>query len=499
MKQNIRSAPMLGSTALFALFLLACGPGLRADVRPGAPFRDGAVLQRGKPIPVWGKASPGERVQVSFHGETAAATADGTGRWRVELGPLAASSESAQMAVAGQNTVTVQDVLVGEVWLCAGQSNMFFTVRAAQNFTREKADAHYATIREFAPNGVAEKTKTGEFDVLIRNNVASQPHDTMDGSWEACSPATVGRFTAVGYFFARELQRRLGPVPIGIVKATLGGSPIEAWLSAEALASDPAFAVVAQRWEKIRQKRLGVNEIREQPSGLYNGLIYPIEPYALAGVLWYQGESNAVRADEYSRLFLTMIRQWRRGFGREDLPFIFVQLPNFGGEFAGPGGNAGTRWALEREAQAAALELPKVDMVVTIDIGDPASLHPANKQEVGRRAALIALAQTYGQKVEASGPVRAAVETEGPAVRVRFTHAAGLHCVGDVGRLFEIAGRDGQFEPAQARLEGESMLVSAAGVSKPSMVRLEWSNAPAAYLANNAGLPAAPFRLPVGG
>jgi sialate O-acetylesterase len=469
-------------------------PCSRANVSLGAPFRDGAIVQRGKDLTIWGTAAPGERVHAEFRGRSAQTVARADGRWQVGVGQFDAAAEAARLIVTGQNTVAVENVLVGDVWLCSGQSNMFFPVKAAQDGVREISSAQHPLIRQFAPKPAPGIPAANEFDVLVRSNLSDTPRDSFDGEWKTCSPATVGQFTAVGYFFARELQRSLGNVPVGIIKATLGGSPIEGWISEAALKADPAFATVAQRWEELRPKVKDIDDMRRQPSVLYNGMIHPLEPFRLAGVLWYQGESNAVRADEYPRLFAAMIRQWRQDFGQGDLPFVFVQLPNFGGKFAGPGGNAGTQWAREREAQATALSLPNVHMVVTIDIGDPNSLHPTNKQEVGRRAALVARANVYGEAVEDRGPVFTAMTRQRGSLRLTFSHAGGLHFSGDPSRIFELAGADRKFIPARAEIKGESIVLSAEGVANPAAVRCEWCNAPEAWLVNAAGLPAAPFR-----
>jgi len=303
-----------------------------------------------------------------------------------------------------------------------------------------------------------------------------------------CSPSTAGDFTAVGYFFARELDGRLG-VPIGIIKATVGGSPIEAWLSRDSLAADPKFGVVLRRWETMKHHLRREIDYRSRPGGLFETLIRPLQPLTYAGFLWYQGESNAARPEEYGRLFSAMITQWRTGFGQPTLPFIFVQLPNWQVDHDA----TGQTWALLRAAQASVLDLPATGMVVTIDIGDPALLHPTNKQEVGRRAAGIALNLAYGRKGEDSGPRFDRLEMERGVLRVRFTHADGLHFVGDPAALFEIAGPEGRFRPARGRLQEQSVELETGTMPEPVSVRFEWRNAPAAYLVNRSGLPAAPF------
>ncbi len=456
---------------LLLAFYIATLPA-RATLVLAAPFRDGAVLQRGKPVPVWGKAEPGESIKVEFKGQAHAATADAQGLWATSLGPLEGSDAPASLVVSGKETVTIKDVLVGEVWLCSGQSNMHLAVREADHAKEEIAEAKHPLIRQF----------------LVEGAVSEQPQAFTEGKWQACSPETVGNFTAVGYFLAREIHSAL-KVPVGIIHATLGGSPVEGWISREALAGNPAFGVVAERWKLLRPRVSGKG-LRNMPSGLYNGLIHPLEPFALAGFAWYQGEGNRERPAEYAALFTTMIRQWRAAFQQGDLPFMFVQLPNF----AEPTDKTRESWPLIREAQASALALPNTGMAVTLDVGDPAQLHPGNKQDVGMRLASVALAQVYSRAVEHSGPGFEDARAEGAAMRVRFHHAAGLVFKGDPKEAFEVAGTDGKYVAAEARIDGETVVVSASGLDKPEFVRFEWKNAPTAWLFNAAGLPAAPFR-----
>lgn len=494
---------------------------LRADVSLAPLFQNHAVLQRDQPVPVWGRADPGEKVSVSFRRQTVTTAADTGGRWLVRLAPLAASTEPAELVVTGKNTVRVADVLVGEVWLCSGQSNMEFPVYdpANANFRLDNAAAEVAAakfplIRQFK----------------VARAVAEKPADTVRGDWAVCSPETVGAFTAVGYFFARDLHRKLG-VPVGIINSSWGGTPVESWMSAEALASDPAFRVVQERWRRMlaeyparkpaaeaaldswrkaeaAAKALGTDAhaayLQQHrrprlprgpgdswtPSGLFNGMIAPLVPAAFRGVLWYQGESNAERAAEYRTLFGAMITQWRQTWGRGDFPFYFVQLANYGL----PSDPTGQTYAFLREAQTQTRTLPATGMAVIIDIGNPDNIHPGNKQEVGGRLALIAVAQTYGLGGECSGPVFASMAAEGSTLRMKFAHAGGLATRGGPAAGFEIAGADRLFHPAHAQIEGDTVVVSAAEVPAPTAVRYAWANAPVANLCNAAGLPAAPFR-----
>jgi sialate O-acetylesterase len=347
----------------------------------------------------------------------------------------------------------------------------------------------------------------------------------VPGSWQACTPESVKHFSAVGYFFARDLQRKLG-VPVGLISSPWGGTAVEAWMGEAALKGTAAFSAVDARWQKDRAEfpqRLIDYPLEQaawkqaedhakathtknpvpwpripvgpgtcyEPSGLFNGMIAPLQPYALRGVIWYQGEANWPRPEEYAELFPTLIRAWRTGWGEGDFPFYFVQLANF--TVAGEPTNRA--WARLREAQTRALALPATGMAVAIDIGDPHDIHPTNKQEVARRLALLAKAKVYGISLDFSGPVFAFTTTEGSALRVRFDQAAtGLIAGNRPVQSLEIAGADRKFYPATGKIQLNTLLVSAREVKEPVAVRYAWTNAPVANLYNGAGLPAAPFR-----
>lgn len=501
------------SSTFFVVFLLVAATA-HADVILAPLFTDHAVLQRDKPVPVWGRAASGERITVTFQKQTVTTTADDNGRWTVWLKPLAASCEPAEIIVSGgeNKTVRVRDVLVGEAWLCSGQSNMELPVKQAQNAAKEIAAAGNPLIRH----------------ISVKQRVSETPKDTVPtGGWKSATPQTAGDFTAAGYFFAREIQPRLG-VPIGLVNSSMGGGIIEGWLGAGAFASNPAFEAVAQRWNETladypakkagydaEMARRAAAETAAQkdgkpkpafprigppigpghkytPSGLYNGSIHPLVPYALRGVLWYQGEMNAGRPSEYHPLFAALIKQWRGDFRQGDVPFLWVQLPNFKS-----GDPLETDWAQLREAQSRTLSLPATGQAIAIDIGDVEDIHPKNKQDVGHRLALLARALVYGEQIECRGPVFARAEREGPAMRVHFSKgASGLNMrpSDKVRGAFQIAGADKKFHPATARVENETLLVSSEKVTEPVAVRYAWFNAPEANLYNAAGLPAEPFR-----
>ena len=488
----------------------------RADVTLAPLFTDHAVLQRDKPIPVWGGADAGESVSVTFGRQSKTTTAGPDGRWKVSLDKLPAESKGADLSVAGKNTLVVHDVVVGEVWLCSGQSNMEFTVSRARDSAKEIAAANFPLIRH----------------VKIRNTVAEDPAATVKTSgWQSASPATVGSFTAVGYFFARDIFQKLN-IPVGLVHSSWGGTPVESWMPAPTLARDPAFKVVGERWEKTLSeypdkkaefdaalaewtpadaaaKAQGDAEHAAwlkahpkpraprgpgdswTPSGLFNGMIAPLVPYALRGALWYQGESNAAHADEYRLLFTSMITSWRKQFGQGEFPFFWVNLANY----KGGGDSTGQTWAFLREAQTQALDLPNTGQALAIDIGDPNDIHPTNKQEVGRRLALLAKNRVYSSAVEDTGPTFANVRLGGAGLIVTFGHAGGGltardHPLEDV----EVAGEDKVFHPAKATVSKSVLVAFSPDVKQPIAIRYAWRNAPDVNLYNGAGLPAVPFR-----
>jgi sialate O-acetylesterase len=489
----------------------ALGASLPGDVTLSPLFGDHSVLQRGKSVSIWGRAAVGESVAVTFRDQTVKAIAGPDGRWMVRLKPLAASGEPAELIAAGKNTVVARDVLVGDVWLASGQSNMELPVRRAGHREQEIASANFPLIRE----------------IRIQRAVAMTPADFVKtGGWLPASPKTVGDFSAVGYFFARDLHRALG-VPIGIINSSWGGTAIEAWMSDDARRSTSLAARLDARWrEAMREwpparvalysERMAAWEKADAraeatgapnplpwppppasddspalPGGLFNAMIAPLEPEALSGILWYQGEQNVGHSGEYAELFTAMIRSWRSGWGQGDLPFYFVQIANFDPS----DDRTGRNWARLREAQAQALALPATGMAVTIDIGDAKKIHPTNKQEVGRRLALIARARLYGFSDPFSGPEFLSATREGRAFRVRFKPAAvRLVARGKPAQALEVAGADRVFYPAEAEIDGDSLLVSSPSVPDPAAVRYAWTDAPSANLYDGAGLPVAPFR-----
>lgn len=506
MKTTFR--PLLRVSTWLALGGLAITP-LAADVTLAPLFADHAVLQRRQPVPIWGDAAPGESVQVRFKEHQLTTTADPTGRWRVTLPPME-SGEPADLIVTGRNRLQRTDVVVGEVWLCGGQSNMAFRIEELER-PEVIAAATQPQIRHFGVGFAA----------------AANPTTTAAGSWQICSPHTVGKFTATGYYFALALQTRLG-VPVGLVNSSVGGTQIESWLSAEALASDPAFAVVRERWaavlagyprlraeydaalarweqasgrERLDLVRHGQRKPlpprsaahRDAPSSLFNAMINPLAPYAIRGVIWDQGAANATRTEEYPALFKALITDWRRHWHSPELPFLFVQARNYRDPLS-PGDNR----AKLREAQASALVLPATGMAVTIDVGASDDPHPRNKADEGGRLALLARAKVYGESVTCSGPVFRSVAVDGAKLRVAFdTFGRRLMARDEPLAGFDVAGPDGRYCEAAAQIEGETVIVSAPAVATPVAVRYAWGDDPPCGLKNDVGLPAAPFRAEV--
>lgn len=480
-----------------------------AEIMPAPSFTDHAVLQRDQPVPVWGHADAGEKITVSHRGQTLDTVAGADGRWRVTLAPLAADAGGADLVIAGKATVTLHDIVVGEVWIASGQSNMEWPLNQARNGNAEIAAANNPLVRH----------------LRVEHAPSDTPVDSVKTSgWQLATPDTAGGFTAVGYFFAQALAQKLG-VPVGIIHSSWGGTPIESWLPESVLRASKAgprfeaewtealkvfpqkqkeYPALDAAWRKADEDSHATGKPNPlpwphppvgpgtayAPGGLFNGMILPFAPGAIRGVIWYQGESNVDHANEYRELFPAMIKSWRAAWGRGDFPFYFVQLPNY----ANNGKPNARDWAALREAQAAALALPSVAMAVTIDVGEATNLHPHDKRPVGERLALVAEAHAYGLSVESSGPVFQSFQREGSSLRVRFSHAYGLNARTSRIDNFEIAGADRVFHPATAKLEGENVLVSAPGVAEPVAVRHAYTNSPVISLYNAAGLPAAPFR-----
>lgn len=493
-------------TALLAVVLTGAA---QAAVTLPSIFGDHMVLQQGETIPVWGWAEQGEEVTVTLGKQTATAVTGEEGAWRVDLRRMKTGGPY-ELTIAGKDdTRTISDVLIGEVWVGSGQSNMGWPVKLSNNPEQEIAAANYPEIRLFS----------------VELKVATEPQDNCKGTWVVCTPETVPDFSAVLYFFGRELHQQL-EVPLGLINTSWGGTPAEAWTSREALEADPALKHIVEQWDQklkdypaakeaydkalaewqvaAEQAKAAGQDAPKKPgepqgpshpwlaAGLYNQMITPLTPFAIKGAIWYQGESNAPRAYQYRTLFPTMINSWRKDWEQGDFPFYFVQLANFKERKAEPGESD---WAELREAQTMTLSLPNTGMATIIDIGEADDIHPRNKQDVGKRLALNALAKDYRKPVAYSGPTYRSHTIDGDTVKMRFNHTdGGFIAQGDKLAGFAIAGEDKKFVWAEASIHGKVIHVSSPEVPNPVAVRYAWADNPEATLYNGKGLPAVPFR-----
>jgi len=462
------------------------------------------VLQRDRPIHIWGWSNPGEKVSVDFHGVGRDVIGDSLGNWSAFLPPESAGGPF-QLTVASSNKIVLDDILIGDVWFASGQSNMEFPLKGwegapMKDSAREIASAAQPQIRL----------------LFIPHKAADFPLFNRETAWKVCTPETVADFSAVAYLFGRELNAR-EHVPIGLIDSTWGGTVVEAWTSLQAISGDaglmPVFATRAhmmrtedevaailakEKREDVAAQQAGQPAPKHvwhpgpeswAPAALFNGMVAPLTPYTIKGVIWYQGESNSRQgfAPMYAKLFPAMIADWREHWRQGNFPFLFVQISSY---TSVPSEN----WPIIREAQRRTLSVANTAMAVTIDVGDPDNVHPADKQTVGTRLALAARALAYGENVEYSGPAFRQATPESDAVRVWFDHIAnGLVAKGTSLQGFEIAGEDGHFVTATARIDGNTALVSNPQLTAPKCVRYGWSNAPEVNLFNSEGLPASPF------
>ena len=459
------------------------------------------VVQRDLPIHVWGMAAPGEGVSVSFRGESRSTKASQLGRWSLYLSPGQAGGPF-QLTVKGAaaQTIVLDDVLVGDVWVASGQSNMEFRMRQAATAGADLPHAANPRIRL-----LKLKERSAEY---------AQADAEIEG-WAASSPETAREFSAVAWYFAREIEQR-EHVPVGVIDSTWGGTVAESWTRLDALGQDAALSpVFATRGRMTDRESDALLEDKDQqrqraearaqgkpepqfpwhpqlamwgPGLLWNGMIAPLTPFPIRGVIWYQGESNSIqeRAPLYNRLFRTLIEDWRRQWGEGDFPFLYVQISNFTSTPI-------EDWATIREQQLKTLELRNTAMAVTIDIGDPSNVHPTDKVDVGLRLARAARALSYGEAIEYNGPLYRQATPEGSAIRAWFDHAKGLTAKGGTVTGFEVAGADGKFSPATATIEGATVVVTSPSVAEPVFVRYGWANSPQCNLFNGEGLPASPF------
>ncbi len=478
------------SLTVLCLFSFAIG---RADVELPAVFGDSMVLQQELAVPVWGWADPNEAVTVSFAGQSKQATADASGHWQVKLDPMKANADGQTLTVAGNNTIDLKDVLVGEVWICSGQSNMEWGVGGSVNAREEIEAADHPLIRLFNVPG---------------HSTAPVPQEKGAGSWQVCQPSTVVGFSAVGYFFGRRLQQEL-KVPVGLVGSNWSGTRIEPWITLSGFQSVPELKEIADQVADMQQKARNGAEVQVgggTPSAIYNSMVRHLAPFAMRGGIWYQGESNGDEGESYYHKKQALINGWRELFNPE-LAFYWVQLANWQQPNDNPAGGDG--WAKIREAQRKALTIPHTGMAVIIDIGEADDIHPRNKQDVGWRLAQWALNQTYGRKdFVPSGPLFKSFMVEDGAIRITFDNVGkglmigektGLEPTKEVpnGELkrFAVAGEDQQWHWAEATIDGDTVVVKSPEVPKPVAVRYAFSMNPVgANLYNKAGIPASPFR-----
>lgn len=505
---------ILGAAAVAALPGTS-GSSLRADVTLPAIFSNHMVLQADQEVAVWGWAEPGEEVTVALDGQEAKATAGDDKKWHVKL-PAHKAGGPHVMTAKGNNTLTVQDVLYGEVWLGSGQSNMAMTVSRCKDFKAETATADLPLIRTF-------KEESGP---------ATEPKENAKGSWVVCSPVTVGTFSGTAYFFGKEVHRVL-KTPVGLINSSVGGTPVEAWTSWDAQKDKPELAPLFERWdEKAKTYDPAVAEKEYEaalakwkelaiaarvtgkatapapkkpvhptldthhPAVLFNAKIAPLVPYTIRGVLWYQGENNAasVQPENYGLQLRTLIEDWRTRWGVADLPFAWVQLPNYRIQVDTPVQTTG--WVIVREEMRKTLSLPNTGMAVTLDVGDAKDIHPTNKQDVGMRLAMWALGTIYHRKgPQACGPLYESHQVDGGKVTIRFRYAAdGMQVPNGLVKGFAIAGADRQWHRAEAKIEGDHIVVQSGAVPAPEAVRYAWGENPVANLFGMNGLPASPFR-----
>jgi len=495
---------------LRSLLLLALVPcaALPAQVTLPKILSSHMVIQRNLPVHVWGMAAPGEEVAVTFRGQTRSAQAGQLGHWSVYLSPGAAGGPF-QMTITGTpqpaaaaQTLTLDDVLVGDVWVASGQSNMEFLMRQAATADQDLPHADIPNIRLLVVKKKAIEYPLGDVDTE---------------GWAASTPETAKVFSAVAWYFAREIEQR-EHVPVGVIDSTWGGTPVEAWTRMATLGADAAVAPLFTTWgamteretdnllnDKDRQRQIAEAAVQGKPAPqfpwgpqldsqgpgfLYNGMIAPLTPMPIRGVLWYQGETNGGfdRAPLYGRIFRDMIEDWRRQWGVGNFPFLFVQIANYKAT-----ADWAADWATLRDQQLKTLAVSNTGMAVTIDIGDPDNVHPTDKVDVGLRLARSARVLSYGETLEDSGPIFRQATPEGASIRAWFDHAKGLTAKGGAITSVEVAGADGKFSPATATIEGDTILASSPEVPSPVAVRYGWANSPQCNLYNAEGLPASPF------
>ncbi|MDE1161336.1 MAG: sialate O-acetylesterase [Acidobacteriaceae bacterium] len=486
---------------------LCCAAG-HASVRLPHLLSDHAVLQRDRPIHVWGWASPNVRLKVALHGQSSETLANPLGEWSVYLKPESAGGPYTLLITGDGEEVKLQDLLIGDVWLASGQSNMQFPL---QGFTG-------APMKDQAAE-IAASTHPRIRLLRVEQGGSDTPKADQPSVWKECIPENAKDFSAVAYFFGREISG-LQNVPVGLIDSAYGGTPADSWLSLHAYGADASLQPALATWSRFADEQANLSDViaiereedatavREgkpkpshpwhpfaqswQPSALYNAMIAPLTPYAIRGFLWYQGETNSApdRAPHYQSTLSALIRDWRNRFDQGNLPFLYVQISSFS--------SPSEDWAMLRDQQRRALDNANTAMSVTIDVGEATNVHPADKQTVGARLALAARHLVYGENLVSSGPLfrqaTAEMNADGSkSMRVWFDDAHSLSSRGAPLSSFEVAGADHKFVPAEAAIEGDTVLVKAAAVQDPRFVRFGWSSVVESNLYNEAGLPASTF------
>jgi sialate O-acetylesterase len=496
-------------TKIAIILLLFIVTTVKAEVRLPSVINSHMVLQQKSKVPLWGWANPGEIVSITTEwGKTSMVKTSGEGKWMVKINTPEAGGPY-RITFRGENVIELTDVLIGEVWVCSGQSNMVRSLKGSLDSEQDIAQANFSKIRLF-------KAKL---------SAASKPQDDCDGNWNECTPENAKDFSAVAYYFGKELHDKLF-VPIGLIQTAWGGSNAEAWMSIKALSGNTSFKPILDRfkiekeeyqiqkttydrsltdWEKLAEEAVKAGKpapakpkspvlsSNHSPSYLYNGMLYPFIPYGIKGVIWYQGENNAGngRSYQYRQLLPDLISNWRKDWNLGSFPFYFVQLPPF--NYKNPDGSA---LAELREAQLLTLSLKNTGMAVTMDIGDSLNVHPKNKKDIGKRLALWALAKDYKQKrIVYSGPIYKSMKIQDDRIIIAFEHiGGGLIASGGLLKTFTIAGEDKKFIKGSAVIIDNKIVVKALGINKPVAVRYAWRNSDVPNLFNKEGLPASSFR-----
>ncbi|HBG25991.1 MAG: hypothetical protein A2Y10_13725 [Planctomycetes bacterium GWF2_41_51] len=475
---------------------------------------DNMVLQADSIAPIWGNAEPNSKITIcpSWNKETIVTESDDQGKWTAKIKTPKKGKKCKLIISCGKESRTITNILIGQVWLCSGQSNMQWTVKQSTNADKELLEAKFPNIRLFS----------------VKRAVAEEPQNDCFGQWVECNAETAAEFSAVGYYFGKKLHKKLR-TPVGLINSSYGGTPAQSWTSKDTLINDPSlkqyvitdannkankdvyekqYAQTLNEWKKEVMKTVAAGkpakrkpkpplELREEQksASIYNAMIHPLIPFAIKGVIWYQGESNASNADNailYRTLFPAMISNWRNDWQQGDFPFYYVQLAAFGKTDL-----TKSNWALLREAQTMTLSLPNTGMAVAMDIGEPNNIHPKNKQEVGKRLAIWAFAKDYGYKnIIYSGPIYKSMQIEDDKIRIFFDYAkSGLKTPKRQSlKGFAIAGENGKFVWANATIEDGTVLVWSDQIKNPKHVRYGWTDYIECNLYNKKNLPASPFR-----